>query len=65
MTDELTPEQRLENINKKSIELLEQELDNTSFTPTGRVKAVGDALKALAEGIECYERATRKLKFND
>lgn len=63
MPEELTSAQRLENIQKRALEILENQI-NESNNNYGSVREIGNALKALAEGIECYKKATKKIKMS-
>ena len=60
---ELTANERLERIANKSLEMLQTRIE-TGLVPGKSeltlVKDTGEALKALAEGIEAYKKAMAK-----
>jgi hypothetical protein len=56
---EITVEERLEKIANKGLELLQGTLETPSpGNETNLVRFTGEALKALAEGIDAYKKAT-------
>jgi hypothetical protein len=64
MTNEPSPEQRLDKIANDCLEMLGKNIENERQKPTGDqiavVRRTGEALKALAEGIEAYKKAMTK-----
>ena len=63
---EITANERLEKIANKGLELMQDTLENCSGgNATSLVKGTGEALKALAEGIEAYKKATAKTEVVD
>ena len=67
MTDTTTNE-KIDGIANSCLELIEKRLKpenrDRQFTAPAEVKAIGEALKALAEGIESYKRATKVIKMD-
>jgi hypothetical protein len=58
---EITANERLEKIANKGLELMQDTLENcTGGNATSLVKGTGEALKALAEGIDAYKKAMSK-----
>ena len=61
---EIAPEERLDKIANKCLDLLDKRLETRSeqLSAPAEVKAIGEALKALADGIEGYKNAMKKAK---
>ncbi|MGD0951428.1 MAG: hypothetical protein ABR985_03385 [Methanotrichaceae archaeon] len=60
---EITAVERLEKIANRGLELIQTEIELKlipGFEAHSRVKATGEALKALAEGIDAYKKAMSK-----
>ena len=60
---EITAEERLEKIANKSLELLQENIEKGPAPDDDAerlVRSTGEALKALAEGIDTYKKAMRK-----
>ena len=67
MTNELNPEQRLDKIANDCLEMLGKNIETERQKPTGDqiavVRRTGEALKALAEEIDAYKKATTKTEI--
>ncbi len=63
---ELTADERLEAIANRCLDLLDERLkpgsEGGQYSAPGEVKAIGEALKALADGIDCCKKALAKPK---
>jgi len=67
MTD-TTANEKIEQIANRCLELLEERLKNLKvedqYDAAREVRAAGEALKALAEGIKSYKEATKVIKMD-
>ena len=60
----MTTDERLDKIANKGLELMQDTLENSAGANlTLLVKNTGEALKALAEGIDAYKKAMRKTEI--
>jgi hypothetical protein len=63
---EITADERLEKIANKSLELLQENIEkgpSSGYSADRLIKDTGEALKALAEGIDAYKKAMRKTEI--